>query len=550
MLLIKVDKVKKYYGDRLILDIDSLEVFEGEKIGLVGVNGGGKTTLLNIICGNIETDEGSIHINNSFSYITQLEEEVNIQTGRISKELNIPDEYNSYLSGGEKVKARIAKALSENKRLIIADEPTSNLDGKSIKYIEEKFKEYDGSVLLVSHDREFLDNICTKIFELEGGKLTVYDGNYSSYLIQKEERRNRAEFEYDQYIKEKRRLEEAIKVKSSLRDSVRKAPRRCGNSEARLYKMGDQKAKKSMENAIKAIESRIDRLEEKEKPKNEQIIKIDIAEGHEFYSNYPVDIKEITLGFDDKVLIQKSSFKLKKNKKVALIGDNGCGKTTLIKAILDKNENIKIANRVKIGYFEQGLDILDQNKTILENVMEDSSFNQTFIRITLARFLFREDSVHKKISVLSGGEKVRVSLCKIILSDNNLLILDEPTNYLDITSMEVLEEALKNSNKTMIIVSHDRRFISEVCDEVLIIENKKLNHYPYPYNEYISTINETKISKADKSKEERLMIIKNKIAETISLISIENNSEKKKEYEKNYEELLKELKVLLYQEGI
>ena len=544
MLLIKVNRLKKYYGDRLILDIDNLEVFEGEKIGLVGVNGGGKTTLLDIICGNIEQDEGQVYVDKSFSYITQFEEVVDITGSRLSKELNIPNEYNDYLSGGEKVKARIAKALGENTKLIVADEPTSNLDGKSIKYLEDRFKEYDGAILLVSHDREFLDNICTKILELEDGKLTVYNGNYSDYLVQKQERKNRAEFEYDQYIKEKRRLEEAIKVKSSLRDSVRKAPRRCGNSEARLYKMGDQKAKKSMENAIKGIESRIEKLEEKAKPKNEEIIKIDIAEGNEFYSNYPIDIKDLTLGFDNKVLIEKGSFRLKKNKKVALLGDNGCGKTTLINAILTREDGIKIANRVKIGYFKQDLDILDKNKSIIENIMEDSSFNKTFIRITLARFLFRGDTVYNKVELLSGGERVRVSLCKIILSDNNLLILDEPTNYLDIISMRALEEALKNSNKTMIIVSHDRKFISEVCDEVLIIENKKLTHYLYSYKEYIKRINEPKKCKNDRSKEERLILIKNKIAELISLISIENNIEKKKEYEKYYEELLEEIKIL------
>ena len=260
MRLIKIDQLKKYYGDRLILDIDSLEIFEGEKIGLVGVNGGGKTTLLNIICGFIEADEGRIHINNNFSYITQLEEAVDIESGRISKELKIPNEYNGYLSGGEKVKARIAKALNENKEFIIADEPTSNLDGKSIKYIEEKFKAYHGAILLVSHDREFLDNICTKIFELEDGKITVYDGNYSSYLIQKDEKRNRVEFEYDQYVKEKRRLEEVIKVKSSLRDSVRKAPRRFGNSEARLCKINEPtvyKLDKNKEERLMIIKNKI-----------------------------------------------------------------------------------------------------------------------------------------------------------------------------------------------------------------------------------------------------------------------------------------------------
>lgn len=360
MSLIKVSNLKKYFVDRLILNIDNLEIQNGDKVGLVGANGCGKTTLLNILCGRESYDEGQIHMESSFSYINQFDEEVEISSSRLSKELNLPSCYNDYLSGEEKVKARISKALEENTRLIIVDEPTSNLDVKSIKYLEEKFKVFRGTLLLVSHDREFLDSICNKIIEIDHGQIREYKGNYSNYL------------------------------------------------------------------------------------------------------------------------------KLK----------------------------------------------------------EESSFDETFIRIVLARFLFRREDVYKNVGILSGGEKVRAALSMVILSDNNLLILDEPTNYLDIPSMEALEEAISYTNKTMIIVSHDRRFISKVCDEVLIIKDKRLIHYPYSYEEWINKSKEVKISKDKREKEERLMIIRNKITEIISLMSIEKDEAKISKYEMSYEELLRELKTL------
>lgn len=202
MQLIKVNKLKKYYGYRLILNVDKLEIFEGDKIGLVGVNGAGKTTLLNIICGKEGYEEGNVFLDGSYSYVNQLDEEVDIEDSKISKELKLSNEYNSFLSGGEKVKARVAKVLNNNSRIIIADEPTSNLDVQSIKYLEEKFISFNGAILLVSHDRDFLDNICNKIIEIDESKVTMFNGNYTSYLKQKEERVNRQSFEYDQYIKE------------------------------------------------------------------------------------------------------------------------------------------------------------------------------------------------------------------------------------------------------------------------------------------------------------------------------------------------------------
>lgn len=544
MQLIKINKLKKYYGDRLILNIDKLEIFDGDKIGLVGVNGSGKTTLLNIICGKESYEAGNVFLDVNYSYINQLEEEVHIEESKISKELKLPNEYTSFLSGGEKVKARVAKALNNSSRIIIADEPTSNLDVKSIKYLEEKFNRFNGAILLVSHDRDFLDNICNKIIEIDESKVTMFNGNYSSYLKQKEEMDNRESFEYNQYIKEKRRLEEAIVIKTSLKDGIKKTPKRFGNSEARLHKMGNQSAKKNMDNSIKAIKTRVEKLEEKDKPKENIVIKIDIAEGNEFYSNYPIEIKDINISFENKLILRNASFKLKKNKRVALIGENGCGKTTLLKAIIDNNKGVKIANRVKIGYFQQDLMILNEDTTILDNILESSSEKETFIRIVLSRFLFRKNDVYKKVSILSGGEKVRVALCKILLSDNNLLILDEPTNYLDIQSMEALEEALKNSNKTMIIVSHDRRFISNVCNEILCFEDNTLKYYPYEYDQWIKRIEESEISKEEKSNNEKKLVLQNRLSEVISLISIECNNDKKLVYEKQYYELLSEIRLL------
>ena len=235
MLRIKVSKLKKSFQDRLILDIEDLEVFEGDKVGIVGLNGCGKTTLLNIIAGREILDEGNVFIDKSFSYITQFHEKTEITEGKISKE------YHEYLSGGEKVKARVSKALNENVRVILADEPTSNLDQGSINYLEENLKRFRGTLLLISHDREFLDNVCNRIIEIENGLLREYSGNYSDYVKLREERLKREKFEYDKYWNEKNRLEEAINLKSNLRDGVRTCPKRFGNSEARLAKMGGQR---------------------------------------------------------------------------------------------------------------------------------------------------------------------------------------------------------------------------------------------------------------------------------------------------------------------
>ncbi|CCK91412.1 antibiotic resistance ABC transporter ATP-binding protein [Clostridioides difficile] len=546
MLLVKVENLKKYYADKLILDIDKLEILENDKIGLVGSNGQGKTTLLKAILGEIEIDEGYIYLTESYSYISQSENNIEICSDSKEKSLlNAPDRFEEYLSGGEKVKLKIADALSNKKNIIIADEPTSNLDKKSIGVLEEMFKRHEGALLLISHDRRFLDELCTTILELEDGKLKAYKGNYTDYLMQKDEEVKRAYFEYQEYVKEKKRLEKALLHKKSLSDGIRKTPKRMGNSEARLHKMGGQTNKKKLDSNVKAIKSRIDKLEVKNKPKASIEMKIKIQNGMEIISKNLVEIKDMTLKLGNKLLLDNVSFKIKRGKKIALLGDNGCGKSTMIKEILNnKNDNIKINNKVKVGYFDQHQSLLDEAKSVLYNTKVNSSFDESFIRTNLNLFGFKGDDVYKKVKVLSGGEKVKIALCKIILEDNNFLIFDEPTNYLDIKSMEALEKALINTDKTMLIVSHDRVFVSHICNYIIEIKDTKIREFDCNYDEYIINRNKKNPSRESKIKKENLLVLENRLITIVSMLSIEKDGLKKELYESEYNELLKQINKL------
>lgn len=546
MLLASIDKLKKYYLDRLILDIYKFEIQENDKIGLVGANGAGKTTLIKTLIRDTDIDEGHVYLTNSYSYVSQSEDIKDLYIdNKIKSLLNAPNKFEDYLSGGEKVKLKIVNALKEKKKLIIADEPTSNLDKESIKILEKMLKDHNGALLLVSHDRQFLDSLCNTIVEIDEGKIKVYKGNYTTYLKLKEKEVQRQEFEYEQYKTEKNRLENAKIQKNELKNSIRKTPKRMGNSEARLHKMGGQRGKKNLDGNIKAIQSRIDKLEVKEKPNNINQIKIYIQDGMEIVSKNLIEVKDLTLKVDKKLLLNNVSFKIKRNKKIALIGENGCGKSSLIKEILkNNNEAIKINERVKIGYFSQSQDTLNIDKSILDNIKEVSSFDETFIRINLNLFGFKGDEVYKKVGVLSGGEKVKVALCKIILEDNNLLLLDEPTNYLDIISMEALEKSLRSTNKTMLIVSHDRSFISSVCDYIIEIKDKSLREFNGNLNEYEKSKTIVKLDKQEQIDKDKILVLENKLSHIISMLCIEDNINKKQEYEKEYESLLNKINKL------
>lgn len=543
MLLIELKNIKKYYGIRLILDIPEIKLYSGDCIGIVGANGSGKTTLLDLMAKNLEPDEGTVNLYDKSGYVSQLKHPLEKAiSSKWASKLSIPDKWSDTMSGGEKTKFKLALELEKNYPLMFADEPTTNVDIESISVIEEMFKTYKGTLIVISHDRSFLDKLCTQIIEVEDSKVKIYKGNYSDYKAQKEHQKLRAEFEHEEYIKEKKRLESVMSQTKQKSLSIKKAPKRMGNSEARLHKMGGQKQKAKLDKIAKSVKTRIEHLEIKEKPKTQSKIHFDIQGSEKSHSKILIEAKKLNKSFAGRVIFKDAEFAIENGTKTAIVGANGSGKTTLINMILEKNEQIKVSKTAKIGYFNQELKILKPELSIIENVMENSIYKEDFARLLLARLLFRGESVYKKAKVLSGGELVKVSFAKILLEDINMLILDEPTNYLDISSLEVIEEALIDYDKALLFVSHDRKFISSVANQIIAIEDKKLKLYRGGYEEYLYPIN--KVSNKEKTKVEEEIILKNRMAEVIGRLSTQISIEDKARLDLEYNDILNKLRAL------
>ena len=537
MLLIECKDIRKYYGERLILEIEELKIYEGDRIGIVGINGSGKTTLLNILSKRLEPDQGYVRTYGSSSYVSQIDDpDINILSDEMASRFGVDFSWKESMSGGEKTRFKVAAALEENSDVLFADEPTSNADLESIRLMEDRFRARNGTLVLISHDRSFLDRLCNQILEIEDGKVSTYKGNYTAYKDQKIMELERKRFEYQEYVRERKRLQSAIGEIKGKSSSIRQAPRRMGNSEARLHKMGGQRAKATLDSAAKNIEKRIEHMERKEKPREEPKIKFDIPDSSRSHSRILVEGKNLNKSFDTRVIFKDSEFMIENGAKVALIGPNGCGKSTLIKMIMDGEEGIRVAKSAKIGYFSQDLSILNEGRSIIENVMENSIYSETFARIFLARLLFRKEAVHRKVKVLSGGERVKVSFAKILMEDFNMLILDEPTNYLDIMSLEIIEEALQEYNRTLLFVSHDRKFIGSIADQVMTIEGGKIDLYKGNYEEYLAG----KDKSLDK-REEQIMVLRNRLSELISRISMPSKGDDLESLDIEYRNVLEKL---------
>lgn len=537
MLLLDIKDLKKYYGERLILDAKDFKAYYGEIIGIVGANGSGKTTFLDIIAGRNIPEEGSVKLYGEISYITQLDlEAVSEVNNRMAKEFNLGFNSIDTASGGEKTRFKIAGSLSENSSILLADEPTSNLDIQGIELLEKRLAGYKGLILIVSHDRELLDKLCSSIVEIEGGKLKRYSGGYSQYKQQKDAEFERTQFEYHQYTENKKALEDAIKEKKSRTASMKKAPGRMGNSEARLHKMGNQKAKGNIDKAIKAMETRISKLEAKEKPKEQLHVKIDMQDAEKLVSRVLISGKGITKAFGSKELFREAEFEIPNGSKTALLGGNGTGKSTLLNMIMGGDMSIKLANGTKLGYFRQGTDILEDGETILENVTKDSIYPEYFVRTILARLLFKKDDVYKKAGKLSGGERVRTCFAKIFCSDANVIVLDEPTNYLDISSMEAVENAMKLFEGTIFFASHDRKLISSTADRIIFIEDFRLNTFEGSYSEYIDS-GDTDINK-------KKLLLDTRLSEVISRLSMPGKGDDVEQLDMEYKKILAEIRQL------
>lgn len=544
MLLMECKSIKKYFGDRLILDIKDLKIYSEDRIGLVGINGEGKTTLINILAGIDNEYEGTVKSYGKFSLIGQLDKEIQGSIdSEAAKAFGANIKWDSNLSGGEKTRFKLAKGFYENSNMIIADEPTSNLDIEGIEILEEKFRKYRGAFIIVSHDREFLDRLCNKIIDLNKGKIKEYRGNYRSYREQKDQEYNREVFEYEQYIKEKGRIEGAIENVKRKGDSIKRTPKRMGNSEARLHRMGGQKAKANLNKTTKNMEKRLEHINIKEKPPETKRIKLDVPEENKLHSNIVICGNNINKAFKNKIIFKDAEFTIYNNSKNALIGPNGCGKSTLLKMIINGEVSIKKSKALKIGYYSQSLDIVEEELSILENVTKNSIYDENFVRITLARLLFKDKDVYKKVKVLSGGERVKVCFAKLILSDINLLILDEPTNYLDVDSLEIVEKVLKDYSGTILLVSHDRRFINAIADNILYIENHEIEASRGTYEEYMEKKNNPVIHREEEIKKQ-VLVLENRLSEVIGKLSAPSKKDDVKALDKEYYKILKDLKDL------
>ena len=530
-MILSCQNLSKTFVDRPILKQASFQLEEHEKAAIVGVNGAGKTTLLKMIIGQLPADEGLITFakDKTFGYLaqqsdlssshtiyeellsvkqdlvsmeqqlrdleesmkhcegTQLEEIMNRYTRMthdfevrggllykseltgVLKGLSFLDEdfdkQISTLSGGQKTRVSLAKLLLQSPDLIILDEPTNHLDIASISWLETYLRSYKGAVLIVSHDRYFLDRIVTKVIAIENGLVRSYAGNYSDYAAKAAMLRKAA---VNAYLKQQEEIHHQQQVIDKLKSFNR-------------------------EKSIKRAESRekmLDKMELLEKPveiRDDMHLKLtpQIISGNDVLS-----IEDLSKHFGSLTLFEHVDIEIKRGEHVAIIGDNGTGKTTLLKIInelesMDSGQ-IRLGSKVEIGYYDQEHHVLHSEKTLFDEISDDyPTLTNTQIRNTLAAFLFTGDDVFKKITELSGGERGRVSLAKLMLSNANFLILDEPTNHLDITSKEILEQALNDYEGTVLYVSHDRYFVNQTVTRILDLYNKQFYSFAGNYDYYL-----------------------------------------------------------------
>ncbi len=529
MIAISLKNVYKSFGINNVLSNISFNVNIGDKVGLIGQNGGGKSTLLKIISNQISLDAGEIFIQRSktIGYLSQnsnfneelsiyenallsFEDLINIENKlnnlQISLESNQDSEtINKYtellnkfkisggynyknetirilkylkfndneiyqnaknLSGGEKKRLDLVKLLLKNPDIILLDEPTNHLDLDSIEWLENYLKSYKGTLIVISHDRYFLDKIVNKIFELENSKILTFNSNYTKFMELKKNYQKDLLHKYNTQQKFLKREQEIIRVYKS----------------------------KYSEKRIKAAESREKRLNKInliEQPKSVPRINDISFDFIEKTGNDILKIKNLSKYFGDKKIFENINMSVIKNQKLAIIGRNGIGKTTLFKIICGKENPTKgeiiFGKGLNISYYDQEQSDLDNNKSIIEEIQ--NSFPHVSIqniRRYLSNFLFKNDDINKKISLLSGGEKCRLNLIKILLSNPNVLLMDEPTNHLDIYTREILENALINFKGTCIIISHDRYFLNRVVDKIYDFKNDGMIEYIGNYDYYIN----------------------------------------------------------------
>lgn len=525
MIILQVQKLNKSFGDQEVLKSIHVTIQDRERVGLVGVNGAGKTTLLKCMAGLLPADSGEVSYSSDLSmgYLEQMadyedgtniwdaimgsyagiltlrtrlnEMEEQIARGgpelekdmqryaRLSEEYEMadgyacentarriliglgfkPEEFDQQahsLSGGQKTRLNLACILAKSPDLLFLDEPTNHLDISSVEWLEEFVKNYPGTVLVVSHDRRFLDKIATRILDLRWGTISSYDGNYSQYLLKRAASDLAWQRAYDkqqEYIRETeayiRRFKAGIKSKQA-----------------------------------RGRQSQLQRLERIDRPQQEKNLALRSLNMNQESGHDVLRLKGASQSFGPHQLFKDLDLNIFKGEKIALVGPNGCGKTTLLKIIsgrmvADEGE-VWLGSRVELGYYGQEYEEMDSRNTVLEEILDNFNLQIEEARTVLGSMLFSEDDVFKQIKNLSGGEKGRLALLKLILSGANFLILDEPTNHLDLDSCQTVEKILQEYEGTVLLVSHDRYFIDQIADRVITLKDGRLESYNGNYSYY------------------------------------------------------------------
>lgn len=477
--LLCAENIKVLFGEQEVLNFEKFRLYEGDKVGLVGANGAGKTTLLRVLCGQLEPERGSVKMDCDPFYFKQFEETCDPfeLDGKEIKTMGVREQiWQEQVSGGENTRSRLAQMFGSNKAVAFLDEPTANLDGKGRALLSERMTGMT-TFVVVSHDRALMNKVCNKIVEISEGKLTEYSGNYDDYRHQKEEQVQRQWVEYEQYTSEKKRLMEVYFEKKSQAKNMAKKPKGMSYSE---YKMRNfigghipMDRALNMEKSAANVLKRIEHMEVKNKPREMPKIRPDFRLTCPPENPIVIRGEHITFGYDGKLLYDDASFVIKNKSKVAILGDNGAGKTTLLNLILTGNQ-VSVVPAAKIGYISQNMAEIDMEKTVLQNAKEVSIQKEDITRTVLARLLLTGRDMEKKAGELSGGERMKLAFAMLFVSDVNLLVLDEPTNYLDLPSIEALESLLKEYEGTLVFVSHDMEFVDNIATEKLLVSKGKV----------------------------------------------------------------------------
>lgn len=605
MIVLSCNNLNKSFGIDTILENISFTVNEGDKVGIIGVNGTGKTTLFKILSGAYGYDSGEIYLGKGVE-IGYLEQNTNFQSEKTiyeevlevfsdlidmetyirdleikiaeegsnpnsknldklmneySQKLELFSELNGYgyksevkgilrglgfsdddmetpiniLSGGEKTRVLLSKLLLKNPSLLLLDEPTNHLDSDAIEWLEVFLKQYKGTVIIISHDRYFLDQVVNRVFEIHNKRLKTYNGNYSKFIELSKTEKELEVKRYEDQQKEIKKQEESIE---------------------RLKAYGREKHLKRARSKEKMLD-KVDVLDKPDVFRKKASIQFSpsVSSGNDV-----LQAQDLSMGYGERVLFKDIDFNIYRGEKVALIGANGIGKSTLFKIIMDEiiplTGTTKLGTNVHVDYFHQEQKTLNLDNTIIDEIWNDHpTLNQTTLRNMLGSFLFEDEEVFKKISTLSGGERARVAILKLILSNANFLLLDEPTNHLDIDSKEVLEEALLNYTGTLFTISHDRYFLNTVVDKILVLDSDGITEYLGNYDYYMEkkkqTIEMNSIEIAEERTKTQLKDEKRKEREQREL---EKKARvKRQNIEKEIEEIetkIEELNVLMCQEDV